>query len=300
MSRWSDKIFVALYHLVSDQHVPHTHHLYKNNTVDEFHSHLDAILSNFNPISLDDLRNYCLSRHDLPEKPALITLDDGMREAFDVAAPILASYGIPATFFVATDFLDNKNLFYRHKASLLIDCITRGLSVVDMNELTVIFRDHWGTDQTLEQVILSVRHRDVHLLDMAGDVIGIDYSSYLRDRKPYITLGECRTLLEMGFSIGAHSIDHPRFDEISPHQQLTQVIDSVSFLQNHFNLQNVPFAFPFSDRGVDSQTISEIHALGIFPTFGTAGLHSRTRDRHIQRLPLDEVGHGLLTYLGDK
>lgn len=36
-----------------------------------------------------------------------ITFDDGYRDNFDVAAPILRQYDLPATFFVATNFIDS-------------------------------------------------------------------------------------------------------------------------------------------------------------------------------------------------
>jgi peptidoglycan/xylan/chitin deacetylase (PgdA/CDA1 family) len=36
-----------------------------------------------------------------------ITFDDGYRDNFEVAAPILRRYGLPATFFITTDFVDS-------------------------------------------------------------------------------------------------------------------------------------------------------------------------------------------------
>ena len=47
----------------------------------------------------------------LPERPLAITFDDGYADNAAVAAPILLRLGIPATFFVATGFLDGGRMW---------------------------------------------------------------------------------------------------------------------------------------------------------------------------------------------
>ena len=47
----------------------------------------------------------------LPERPLAITFDDGYADNAAVAAPILLGLGIPATFFVATGFLDGGRMW---------------------------------------------------------------------------------------------------------------------------------------------------------------------------------------------
>ena len=42
----------------------------------------------------------------LPARSACITFDDGYVDNHDVALPILLRHGLPATFFIATGFLD--------------------------------------------------------------------------------------------------------------------------------------------------------------------------------------------------
>src|SRR5574341_604156 len=44
-------------------------------------------------------------RGDLPRNALAITFDDGYRDNFTHAAPILARYGLPATVFLATGFI---------------------------------------------------------------------------------------------------------------------------------------------------------------------------------------------------
>lgn len=53
---------------------------------------------------MDNLDNGAL----LPDKPLLITFDDGYLDNYANAYPILKKYGFTATFFVVTDFLDRE------------------------------------------------------------------------------------------------------------------------------------------------------------------------------------------------
>src|SRR5205085_1443710 len=47
----------------------------------------------------------------LPMRAACITFDDGYADNATVAAPILRRHGLPATFFIATDFIDGGEMW---------------------------------------------------------------------------------------------------------------------------------------------------------------------------------------------
>jgi hypothetical protein len=48
----------------------------------------------------------------LPPNPVLIAFDDGYKSNLDVAAPILRDLGVSAVFFIATDFVDERRLYW--------------------------------------------------------------------------------------------------------------------------------------------------------------------------------------------
>ena len=68
------------------------------------------------PISFEQLAS-----KDTPRGSVLFTFDDGYRECFSVARPLLKKYEIPCMFFVTASFIDNQRIFYRHKVSLCIE-----------------------------------------------------------------------------------------------------------------------------------------------------------------------------------
>jgi peptidoglycan/xylan/chitin deacetylase (PgdA/CDA1 family) len=56
--------------------------------------------ADYNPITLTDLYLYLTQGYPLPEKPVILTFDDGYRDAYEVVFPKLLDHGFPATFFV--------------------------------------------------------------------------------------------------------------------------------------------------------------------------------------------------------
>lgn len=60
----------------------------------------------YNSITPDQLAANLKDGRELPEKPLLITFDDGYADNYANAYPILKKYGFSATIFVVTDFLD--------------------------------------------------------------------------------------------------------------------------------------------------------------------------------------------------
>ena len=54
----------------------------------------------YRPITLTDVYLALTEGYPLPEKPVVLTFDDGYRDAYEVVFPKLLEYGFPATFFV--------------------------------------------------------------------------------------------------------------------------------------------------------------------------------------------------------
>lgn len=54
----------------------------------------------YNPLTLDELYGYLTEKKPLPLKPVVITFDDGYRDTYEVALPILKQYGFRSTMFI--------------------------------------------------------------------------------------------------------------------------------------------------------------------------------------------------------
>ena len=68
--------------------------------------------NNFQTISFANLANYFAGQFSLPEKPIIISFDDGLENQYANALPLLQKYNFTATFFIFTNPIGrSKNYF---------------------------------------------------------------------------------------------------------------------------------------------------------------------------------------------
>jgi peptidoglycan/xylan/chitin deacetylase (PgdA/CDA1 family) len=287
---------VAYYHVVSDRDVPHVKHLYRFRNVSEFEKDLETFLKVYKPITLLDLLHSVSTGEPIPRHSFLLTFDDGFREITDIIAPLLLRKGIPATFFLATAFLDNKEMALHNQFSVLIEHINK-LPRERQSEISDILSKDKIQIADISAKSLSVMNQRKHLVEQIARCAECDLSGYLRDNRPYLTCAEVRKLIAQGFSIGAHSVDHPIYSTLTLQEQLWQTSESVSFLQQQFGLNYSAFSFPEGDSNVGAEFFKESYARGILDvSFGSAGMLKESFARHFQRfspenwgLPLEQV-----------
>lgn len=285
------KIFLPFYHLVSDEPVFHIKHLYKVRSVRLFEADLAYLLRHFQPIDLPTLLAIQKGEKPLPKQPVMhLSFDDGLRECAEVVAPILLQKGIPATFFINAAFLDNKALMFRYKLSLCVQSLQDATAAQIAGELTPALETMGiPTDKPLTSTFLSLPYRESKLIDTLGLMLGQDFEGYLKTEKPYMSSEQVQGLLDSGFSIGSHSIDHPLYHQIELEEQLRQTIEAQRFLENNFKLAYRVFAFPFTDDGVRKAFFTRLFdgAYKFDLSFGGAGLKRDVIPQNLQRFPME-------------
>jgi peptidoglycan/xylan/chitin deacetylase (PgdA/CDA1 family) len=111
---WTLRVPILMYHYVSIP--PEDADIYRTDlsvAPDNFRSQMQYLAEHgYTTISLYDLSRAITGKTDLPAKPVIITLDDGYLDNYQNAFPILKEYGLTATIFLATDFLDKGNPNY--------------------------------------------------------------------------------------------------------------------------------------------------------------------------------------------
>ncbi|MCC7352720.1 MAG: polysaccharide deacetylase family protein [Anaerolineae bacterium] len=74
---------------------------------ERFEAHLRYLKeAGYQSISLRDLLYHLALGWPLPPKPIILTFDDGYRDNYENAFPLLKSYGFRGTFFLVTDLID--------------------------------------------------------------------------------------------------------------------------------------------------------------------------------------------------
>jgi hypothetical protein len=95
---------------------------------EEFWQQMEYLKSNFDVVSLLDFYELRKTGRNLPDKLAMVTLDDGYEDNYKYAFPILSKFGIKATVFITTGFINGD-------VDIAKDHITyRGLSPLTWNK----------------------------------------------------------------------------------------------------------------------------------------------------------------------
>ena len=106
---------------------------------------------------------------------------------------------------------------------------------------------------------------------------------FLNKEQPYLTTEQMKALSAQGFTIGAHSVDHPYYYEIPLEEQLRQTRESLDFVASTVNQKRKLFAFPFTDFNVSKKFFEEIKP-AVDLSFGTAGLKNDEIPFNYQRM----------------
>ncbi|MDX1911859.1 MAG: polysaccharide deacetylase family protein, partial [Saprospiraceae bacterium] len=203
---WGGRIFLPFYHLVADEAPPHVRHLYPVRTIRQFRADLDFFLKHFEVVDLPAFFAYVTEEKPVKRPVFHLTFDDGLRECHDVIMPALLEKGIPATFFLNPDFVDNRDLMFRYKASLLKE-----------------------SGRLFPQDPLMVSYADRRRLDEWAIETGFSFSDWQARQQPYLTTTQIKTMQLHGFTFGAHSLDHPFYARITPEEQQRQTLESLAW-----------------------------------------------------------------------
>ena len=114
-----------LYHLCSDGPLAHVDPLYSYKTPAEFEQDLVYLRRHFLLVAHEQVRGHYEGGSPLPANAVELSFDDGLAECFSLERPLLLQYGIPSTFFIITNLVDNGSLMFRHRIALCLDPLGR-------------------------------------------------------------------------------------------------------------------------------------------------------------------------------
>jgi len=283
------KPLIFYYHIISNEKVPHVYHLYEYKGIKAFCDDLEFLTKYYRPVSLSDVISWINGETALFSDSFLLTFDDGFREVYDIVSPILLKKGIPAAFFIPSASLDNRELCYKNKVSLLIEKMVNSSGSREEKEITRILCDRGIFCSGAIEGLLKVDYRRRDILEKAATTLQLDIREYLDSERPYLTSDQVRDLIKWGFEIGAHSIDHPLYSSLSFEEQIYQTVESVKWIRKSFNLDYGVFAFPHSDVGVSRKFFDKIRKTGLIDlTFGTSGMLKDSISTNLQRVSLEK------------
>lgn len=242
------------YHVVSKERLPHILHLYPYKSPEAFEDDLVYLRNEMHPTGYEELEETRRAGKRLPARSVVLSFDDGMSECYSVIRPLLLKYKLPAIFFITTGLTGKGQMLPRHKVSLCLEKVKES-PAGELNEAYQRMNEKYGqtidSARAFERWIGKFKAGDEQPIDDVCEILGVDWKKYLADHDVYMNEWEIRKLHAEGFTIGAHSVTHPKMGTVSPEVMEAEMVQSVRAVCEMTGEIRAPFAFPFTATGVD-------------------------------------------------
>lgn len=248
-------------------------------TREQFAWQLDLLASQFNVLALGDALER-QRRGSLPPRCVCITFDDGYADNAEVALPELQRRQLPATFFVASDFLDGGCMWNDHVIAALRDTAHAEL---DLRELGL---DRYASDRiesrrrSLDALIGALKYRpQAERADLVRRIR--DLAETEGPDGIMMSPDQVRELAAAGMEIGGHTMSHPILASIGIDDAECEIGGGRERLQEITGTPVRLFAYPNGRPGTDfgAEHVALVRRLGFDAAVTTSwGAHRRGGD----------------------
>jgi len=218
-------------------------------TAGEFESQMRAVAEQFSPLPLSEAVERLAAR-SLPARAVCVTFDDGYADNAEVALPILRKHRVPATFFIATGYLDGGRMFNDTVTESIRAISKPTLDLASLGLGTLVLDTVEAKRAAIARILpvlkyLPAPEREAHAARL-GEIAGISSRRDLMMREAQV-----RELHAAGMEIGAHTVTHPILLNTAPEAARREIVESGRRLAEILREPVRLFAYPNGKPGVD-------------------------------------------------
>jgi peptidoglycan/xylan/chitin deacetylase (PgdA/CDA1 family) len=247
------KFVVLCYHRIGIGGIP----LFSELSPPLFEAQIRYVSNRYRVLSLDDL---CaeMERPSGKDDGVTVTFDDGYRDLYTHALPVLRKYRIPATIYLPLTSIETGEVPW-------YDRIFLALKVWSKDELEIVLdRPRTFLLGSLQSRIRAAAEIIQHLRTLPDDTRK-EYCQLLEERTVLpqneledrmLTWEQIRAMRHEGISFGSHTMTHPVVSRLTAAQLERELADSKSILELRIGSPAAHFAYPFG-KPADCGTLAE-------------------------------------------
>jgi peptidoglycan/xylan/chitin deacetylase (PgdA/CDA1 family) len=229
-----------------------------------FRMQIEWLHNRMHILTLLELDNRIRTGGPWNEPVAFITFDDGYRDNFDTAVPILNELNIPATFFIPTEFLQSPKLPWWDHVAYVIKKTSRHHLLLNHGPsdtrlplaLELESTSRRSAIMTIINSVLAGRITDLtwfleHLTAQAEMTI----ESECLGRSLFMSWDQLRQLTDTAgrLTIGSHAHSHVNLGKLDARSLDRELVLSKEILQEHLGCEVPALAYPFGWPGTYNQ-----------------------------------------------
>ncbi len=215
-----------------------------------FESHLSYLIKYYNIISLDDLLAYQANGQSVPPRSTTITIDDGYRDFYEIAFPILKKFNLPATLYVVTGFVGRENWIWTDKARYIFI-----KTAADQFDFTIgakrvagIFHDVKSRLAFAGEVNSELKKMNDPAKETALQEIASEMSVSIPDLPPdefaALNWNKAAEMQNNNIEIGSHTASHPILTNVPDDVLKYELRKSKLVLEEKLQKKSLHFCYP--------------------------------------------------------
>jgi peptidoglycan/xylan/chitin deacetylase (PgdA/CDA1 family) len=214
---------------------------------------LAYLKKNYDILRLEEFAEMMRAGKPVPPRSAVVTIDDGYRDAYEIALPIFAEMEVPATLFVVTDFVDGKSWIWTDIARFLMLRAENGDLAVEINGKTINASLNGRSSRigmagkiNSELKKLPPAGRDSVLDDIAAG-LGVDIPALPPSEFAAIDWDQAVEMDKSWIAIGSHTVSHPILTHVTVDRLAEELSASRSVLSEKLGRVVDSFCYPNGD-----------------------------------------------------
>ena len=290
---WSG-LMVLNYHRVGDP----TNSLFDRNlwsaTPEGFDDQVRYLSRHFDVISPLDLPDVLKSRSG---QHVLITFDDGYRDNFEYAYPILKSYGVSGTFFLATGFLDQPKVpWWDEIAWMIRNSSKKSIDLGHWQAGSLEF-DEPDREQVIYRLLKIYKslpgERSNEYLEFLAEKSGTGRCPKKLVEDLWMTWDMVREMSREGMHFGGHTVSHPVLSTLDENRQKEEICQSGIRINEELGYFPKVFSYPVGGKmaftEITEKLVKEAGYQYAFSYYGgfIRSVQSRINEYDLPRVPIE-------------
>ncbi len=225
-------------------------------TASTFQHQIEHCIRHYTVVSLETLVEHLKNAERPSRSYVVITFDDGWKDNYQYAFPILHSFSAPATIFLTTDYIESDRMFWFHTVNVLLRShqfrsSTIAEALESCPELTPEKRqDIVAAAHHPDEFIEQLKELDPTAIQKVVQALGEQRSgpeNMLTGRELLLNWAEIKEMHEHGIAFGSHTCSHAILTRITSAQQEEELRRSKQVIEKKIGAAISTFAYPNND-----------------------------------------------------
>jgi peptidoglycan/xylan/chitin deacetylase (PgdA/CDA1 family) len=229
-----------------------------------------------------------------PSTSVLITFDDGYLDNYTLAFPILRSHSVQGVFFLPTAFVGTGDLPWWDIIAYIVKNSAQKVIRLRYPKMVTFDLEREGLSAVIKRILAlykqpSMRQRETFISDLEDSCESSRPETNFA--RCFLSWDEAREMQRSGMAFGSHTHTHEILSKLSSEQQLQELRQSRSILENQLHTTIDILAFPVGKRDTfSSKTVQMLESTGYraaFSFYGGLNLPGKIQPFDIRRHGVD-------------